>query len=246
MGWRFSIAANARGSFLVAGQIVLASGPVKSGDYTGPAEVRIDSTYLSGRSCITVQTQPSAVDLAEKRAFQEAVIRLLTQAGMLGAGSYRLVAARRHAVAGTHLFAGLTRNNCDFLETFCLSHGAVALPESPAVSRKSAQPRFCYHHQLVVAANNERAARVQAASALPDNELWAEVELKHFKLESIDHGRYTFVVELAFSAADETHARAMVVDLFDQLVKPDRVVVTRAPGPNNAPQPARNGRSRRR
>jgi hypothetical protein len=210
----------------VAGHITVAGGFIDSSEYSGSVEIRIDPVYEPGKSCLTVQTQPAALDLAEKRAFQERLLRLLTEVGRLRPGAYRLMPARRHAAARIHLFSELRRNGRDMLQSFCLRHGAVVMPQRQAEGPGLTRPRFCYRQRLMVKAASPQAARVQAASALPDKELWSAFDLRQFKLECADHENYTFAVEIAFNAVDEKHARKMIVDLFGPLANPYHLVLS--------------------
>jgi hypothetical protein len=229
----------------VAGRIVLARGAVDCSDYRGRAELFIDPIFVPGQSCLAVQTLPSTCDLAEKRAFQDGVLHLLRRAGLLGSGSYRLLPARRQALPTIHFFGQLHRNRRDMLEAFCLGHGSIMVPQPATALRRSTDKRFSFRHRLVVNATSERAARILAAGALPNTELWSQFELTHFKLEHADHECFTFAVEITFTATDEDRARAMVVDLLAPLVKAEDTTITSLSGPSRS-RPSHNGRPERR
>ena len=229
----------------MAGRIVLARGALDCSDYRGRAEVHIDPIFVPGQSCLAVQTLPSTCDLAEKRAFQDGVLHLLRRAGLLGSGSYRLLPARRQALPTIHFFGQLHRNRRDMLEAFCLGQGSILLPQPPAALRRTTDQRFSFRHRLVVTATNERAARILAAGALPNTELWSHFELSHFKLEHVDHESFTFTVEITFTAADEDHARAKVVELLAPLVKAEDTTITSLAG-RGRPSTSPNGRPQRR
>jgi hypothetical protein len=224
LGWCRATAHARR--LMVAGQIILFSGHLQCSAYAGSLEVRIDPHFLPGRSCLAAQTQPGPLDLAEKPGFQEGLLRLMKQAGLLAARAYKLIPARRHPLPCLHLFSGLRLRNTDVLEQFCLRHGAVGLRDSASSAALKARPEFSYHHKQVVNADNERVGRILAAGALPDSELWSQFELRQFKLESVTRRRHTFVVELVFSAANEDAARKLVANLFGPPLKANTVVVT--------------------
>ena len=125
-----------------------------------------------------------------------------------------------------------------------MGHGSILVPQPTTTLRRTTDKRFSFRHRLEVTATSERAARILAAGALPNTELWSHFELTHFKLEYADHECFTYTVEISFTAADEDRARAMVVDLLGPLAAED-ITITRAPGPSRPPT-SRNGTPERR
>src|SRR5262249_55102821 len=82
------------------------------------------------------------------------------------------------------------------------------------------QIRYRYRHRFVIAAPNERAARVRATAALPDNGFWSDFEPEGFDLDEAQAGTYTLAVEVTLSADAEAEAKEQLVQLFGDLVDP--------------------------